>query len=373
MDHRTHVLFITPGLGVGGAETHLIRYANGLAARNYRVSVIVTGARDELKGLLRQDVGCWFLRSHFRNPLLWCRLGFIAKAMAPDVTFGWSLYPNFAAVVTTWFYRPKKLVVAELNYPPALRREAGPVRYLAIRLLTRWLFPRADVVSANSQGAVSVLQQWAPRAPSYRRIFNPLDFDQIDELAKQGNLPEAMVINRGEVLILALGRIFLKQKGFDELVRAVARLKDLPQWRLVIVGSGPDEKTLRKQIAAQDLTDRMLLLPAVVNPFPFYKAADIVVVPSRYEGFPNVLFEALALGNATVSTDCDCGPREMTAGGRYGRLVAVDDNAGIAQELRSLILNPADRATLGSEAKRYIRREYSEERVFNALVACFGT
>lgn len=368
---RKHVMFIAPELGIGGAQTHLIRYANGLDARGYRVTIVTVGSSDKLAKTLRADVACHVLASRMRNPFLWWRLIRLVRQIAPDVLIGWSLYSNFAALAVSFFFRPACLMLVELNYPPALRRTMGPIAYGSVKLLTSWLFPRADVVAANSDEAVEVLRSWAPRVRKCRRVLNPLNFEEIDRLAECDQVPDHLLARKDEVLILAIGRILLVHKGFDTLVRACARLKDIPGWRLFIVGSGPDESELHALIRALGLSDRITHLPAVTNPFPYYKAAHIVALPSRYEGFPNVLFEALALGKATVATDCHSGPREMTANGRYGRIVGVDDDLALANELRDLIQQPETRSRLGQDAKQYAREAYAERRVFDVLISCF--
>lgn len=367
---RKHILFLAPSLGIGGAQMHLIRYANGLRARNYRVSVVIVGSEDGLIEAFRKDISCFILGSRMRYPLLWWRLIRQVRQLAPDVLVGWSLYSNFATLVVSYFYRPPRLMLVELSYPPALRRFFRSFSYHLIKLMIRWLFPRADVVTANSNDAIDVLRKWAPRIKEGRRILNPLDFTEIDELSLRNPIPHCAESKSNEVLILALGRIVLKYKGFDVLVRACAHLKDMSGWHAQIVGSGPDEFELRKLVDDLGLSQRISIISAVANPFPLYRAADIVVLPSRVEGFPNVLFEAMAMGKATVATDCHSGPREMTSEGRHGRLVDVDDDRALAKELRHLISSAEERTRLGLEAKAHVRKMYSEQKVFDELIAC---
>jgi glycosyltransferase involved in cell wall biosynthesis len=367
---RKHILFLAPNLGIGGAQMHLIRYANGLRARNYRVSVVIVGPDDGLIEAFRKDIALFILGSRMRYPLLWWRLIHQVRQLAPDVLVGWSLYSNFAALLVSYFYRPPRLMLVELSYPPALRWFFRSFNYRLIKLMIRWLFPRADVVTANSNEALDVLRRWAPRIKESRRILNPLDFAEIDKLSLRNPMPPYVVNKNDRVLILAIGRIVLKYKGFDVLVRACVRLKDMSGWHAQIVGSGPDEFVLKKLVDDLGLSERVSIISAVTNPFPLYRAADIVVLPSRHEGFPNVLFEAMAMGKATVATDCRSGPREMTADGRHGRLVDVDDDLALARELRRLISSAEERTRLGLEAKAHVRKVYSEQKVFDELIAC---
>lgn len=137
--------------------------------------------------------------------------------------------------------------------------------------------------------------------------------------------------------LLAAGRL-APQKGFDLLIEAFARVaEDFPSWNLIIYGEGSERSSLEAAISAHGMNGRISLpgitkdLPAVLN------TADIFVHPARYEGFANVLLEALSAGCACIATDSPGGAREILQDGRYGRLVPPEDVDALSQALSMLM------------------------------------
>jgi glycosyltransferase involved in cell wall biosynthesis len=162
--------------------------------------------------------------------------------------------------------------------------------------------------------------------------------------------------------ILAVGRLD-RQKGFDVLLRAFAQSGLAEEGlRLVILGEGPERPSLAA--LAQDLgVAAAVEMPGVVpDPERWMARCAFYVLPSRYEGFPNALLEAMAMGCAVIAADCDSGPRELVRHGENGLLVPVADVAALAQALRELALNPSLRACLGHAAQA-VRARYAKAAI----------
>jgi glycosyltransferase involved in cell wall biosynthesis len=157
----------------------------------------------------------------------------------------------------------------------------------------------------------------------------------------------------GSRLVLSVGRL-VPQKGFDRLIAAwglLARSPALTAWRLVIVGDGPERTALERQIADAGLGERIELAPATVAIEAYYAKAALYCCASRFEGFPMVLLEAAAAGVPAVAFDCETGPSEIIIDGTSGVLVPQGDVAGLAGELRGLMMNPVRRARLSAGAQ----------------------
>jgi glycosyltransferase involved in cell wall biosynthesis len=134
--------------------------------------------------------------------------------------------------------------------------------------------------------------------------------------------------------ILGAGRL-VHQKGFDILIRAFSLIAaDMPKLRLVIAGEGSDAQQLRQLALTLGLECRVLFLGNVGNLSVLMRNAEVFVLSSRYEGFPNVLLEALASGLPVVSTDCPSGPREILGDGEFGLLVPCENPQALADALR---------------------------------------
>lgn len=156
--------------------------------------------------------------------------------------------------------------------------------------------------------------------------------------------------------IIAIGRLS-RQKGFDLLLQAFVRLRERhPSWRLTILGEGPLRKELEGVRHELGLQDCVNFQGEIANPYRFLETADLFVLPSRYEGFPNALCEAMACGLACVAADCRTGPREIIDHEVNGLLFPPDDVDSLVERMDFLMSNPGERTRLGVNASRIASR-----------------
>jgi len=132
--------------------------------------------------------------------------------------------------------------------------------------------------------------------------------------------------------IITVGRL-KKQKNHALLIRAFKRLSATTDARLMILGIGDLEEETKGAVRAVGLADKIFMPGAVTDPAPYYRSADLFVLSSDYEGFGNVIVEALACGTPVVSTDCPSGPAEILENGRYGTLVPVGAERALADAM----------------------------------------
>lgn len=163
-------------------------------------------------------------------------------------------------------------------------------------------------------------------------------------------------------VLLAVGRLD-QQKGFDRLIDAFAQLAGQePEWGLVILGEGGQRAALEEQCRASGLESRVRLPGAVGNVGECYQAADLYVMTSRFEGFPNTLLEALAHGLPAVAVDCETGPREILRHEEDGLLVPQDDSAALLGALKRLMADDGLRVHFSERAVE-ARQRFAVERV----------
>jgi glycosyltransferase involved in cell wall biosynthesis len=115
------------------------------------------------------------------------------------------------------------------------------------------------------------------------------------------------------------------------------------------------------------LGDHVQFLGVQPNPFPWYRAADLFCLPSRTEGLPNVLIEALACGTPVIAADCPSGPREILADGRYGRLVPIRDPASLATAIAEHLANPEPLRTAAAAGRVSVRERFAAGVVIRQL------
>jgi len=157
-------------------------------------------------------------------------------------------------------------------------------------------------------------------------------------------------------VILGAGRL-TRQKDFATLIRAFARVRAVIDSKLVIIGEGRSRPALEKLAADLGVAEAVSMPGHVANPYAYMARSSLFVLSSAWEGSPNVLTEALALGTPVVSTDCPSGPREILRDGCYGPLVPVGDVERLADAMLNTLQSPLERELLREAAA-----EYSVER-----------
>ena len=138
-------------------------------------------------------------------------------------------------------------------------------------------------------------------------------------------------------MVLSVGRL-TEQKDFETLIRAFALLRSRRACRLVILGEGALRERLERLVTELGLHGAVLLPGFMANPFAWMRTSRVFVMSSAWEGFGNVLVEAMASGTPVVATDCHSGPSEILEGGRWGRLVPVGDVAAMAAAIEAVLV-----------------------------------
>jgi len=156
----------------------------------------------------------------------------------------------------------------------------------------------------------------------------------------------------GEVVILSAGRL-VKQKDQSTLLRAVGIVASKVDVSLELVGEGPERGKLERLAKELGVESSVKLVGYVEDIKRYYARADLFVISSIFEGFPNVLLEALAHGVPVVSTDCPTGPAEILGEGRYGRLARTSDPGSLGGEILKALDDSWDRSELIGRAETF--------------------
>ncbi len=234
----------------------------------------------------------------------------------------------------------------------AFLQTKAPLIRLFRQTLSRWTLRKAHQIIAVSQGVAEDIVSFLPEVQKRVHVIpNPV----ITRHFLTQNTPNAShpwLQNQTEPVILAAGRL-TQQKGFDCLLWAFAQVNQTRPCRLIILGNGALRSELLDLAHTLNISDKIDLPGYVAGIWSYLQQADLFVLSSRWEGSPNVLTEALALGVPAVATDCPSGPKEILQHGRYGALVPVDDDQALAEAILQTLQNPLPADTLKSAVSEY--------------------
>jgi len=363
-DERLHVLFFTSSLGGGGAEMHLLRVMNALDRSRFRVSVALAQAGGAYEDRAARDVHVHHLptgrvdSSTLRMARAVLPLRRCIRRERPHVVCSMLGHANVAAALAVARLRDEpKLVLGVQNALSSNYADSWHPAKRFVFAVMPWLYPTADRVVALSRGVAEDLTALLPAVDRPEVIYNAGVDAEVKRKAEQ-SLPEETA-HADQPLVVACGRL-TEQKGFPFLLRAFARLREAVPARLRILGEGAEREHLERLTSRLGVATHVQMPGFVDNPYRHMAAADVFALSSLWEGFGNVVVEAMASGTATVATDCPHGPDEIIEHEKTGLLVPPSDVGALAQALRRLLTDEALRHQI-AEAGRERAQDFSAE------------
>ncbi len=278
----------------------------------------------------------------------------ILRKEQPDIAISLMSRANIILSISALGLKSLVTIGSERIYPPKL-----PLgKYWEI--LRNKMYGHLTAVVAQTQEST----QWLKQHTQAKTVVTIPNFvvwplPETDHLIK----PESIGVPHYK-RILAVGRL-VEQKGFALLIDVFCRLAEVfPEWELVILGEGPLREQLTEQINQSNCKHRIFLPGSVGNVGQWYEHADIYVMSSLFEGFPNTLIEAMSYGVPVISFDCDTGPRDIIRHNEDGLLVPVGSTAELFKSLQLLMLSTTKRTHFSRRAIT-VRQSYSPDNVIN--------
>jgi glycosyltransferase involved in cell wall biosynthesis len=330
------IALFLPSLRGGGAERVMVNLARGFFDQGIDVDLVLVKAEGPYLSEVPGGVRVVDLHSS-RVLTSLPRLTHYLRRERPQSMLSAMDHANIVAI---WARKlsgvPCRVVVSvHSTLSRALTNNPNLRGYLMPNLI-RIFYPWADTVVAVSNG---VAEDFAniTRLPreSIKVIYNPIVIPELLEKAKEA--VEHPWFSRGEPpVILSVGRL-TKAKDYPTLIRAFALVRRKYPARLMILGEGEERAKLEALTQELGLQDDISLPGFVDNPYAYMARAAVFVLSSAWEGFGNVLVEAMAVGTPVISTDCPSGPAEILENGRWGKLVPVGDTNAMAQAILSTL------------------------------------
>lgn len=325
------LLIVIPSLGGGGAERATVDLVRGLDRQRFDVSIALFSTTGRFREQLPLDVQVHNLqgRSQYDLRLVW-RLAHLLRHDQPALILSVLRYANLVTLLAhRWVGGQTRVIINEQNLPSAEFAVFGGA--MAKGWALRHLYPRADLVTAISQGIARELTSvYGLDKDQVQVIPNPVDLARVQGLAAVPS-PHPW-FQSGLPVVLGVGRLHL-QKGFDHLIRAFAAVRSCLPCKLIIIGEGPKRPDLEQLVSQLGLSEDVALPGFQDNPYGYMRHATAFVLSSLYEGFGNVLVDALALGTPVISTRCPVGPDEIISDGITGLLVPPADDAALAHAI----------------------------------------
>ncbi len=340
MDSK-RITFCIPSLGSGGAERVVSVLANKLTERGFDVSILMLShlkcqyrLNDRIKIKCIDCDADMALPMFKRLPLRLRKIKKAAQELQPDCIVSFMAETNIDVCLALWTMKVP-IIVSERN-DPALDPPSQLKRWL--RRIAYWKPCGFVFQTPDAQAYFSRRIRKCSRI-----ILNPLD----------EHLPMPCTQEEREKRIVAVGRLN-KQKRFPLLIDAFSLFtKEYPEYVLEIYGEGALETELRQLIEAQGLQKKIQLKGFCKDVHQRIRTAAMFVMTSDYEGMPNALLEAMAIGVPSISTDCPCGgPRMLIRQGKNGMLVPVGGRDALVKAMSDMAQNPAKAQQMAQEARR---------------------
>jgi len=342
MTRRNRVSFVLQEAEDGGVDRCFLNLARGFIQRGVEADLLVRNLPKTLLALTDPAVNLIRLGPSTRQltPLLRA----LTEHRKPAALMAAKDSDARLALALGRRLKVPAVLVASLDHSGQLDgRNAGRLRrWLRFRELRR-LYGQADHIICVSQGVAEDMAHILGGAcPPISILPNPVITPEFENLAAQP-LDHPWFARGEPPVILGVGRLSLI-KNFPLLVRAFARVHPDTGTRLVILGEGK-QRTELLRLGEQLGVGAWMDLPGhVANPYPYMARSALFVLSSLWEGFGNVLVEALACGTPVVATDCRSGPAQILESGRFGALVPVNDPQALADAIVNTLNNrlPAD-------------------------------
>ena len=344
-------LFI-PNLDGGGAERVMLHLAEGFAKRGFDVDLVVAQAEGAYLSKIPDTIRLVNLDA--KSPvILFKTLALKQYLKQEQPAFLISTLDIFSSA--TWAKRlagvnTQVVMCVQTNLSQQFQdRHAMLMQKIKWAVVQRF-YPWADAIVTASEGVARDIEQHAKISMQQMTVIhNPVVTSDFSEKAQEAVAHPWFSDDQPPVL-LGVGRI-VKQKSFATLIQAFARVRQCCPARLMILGDvDPREPGVKPELEGLikkfGLQDDVLFLGFVENPYAYMARANVFVLSSIYEGFGNVVAEAIAAGTPVVSTDCESGPAEILNKGQYGELVPVGDHEAMANAIVATLNQPMDTQVL---------------------------
>ncbi|CAA6804571.1 MAG: Alpha-1,4-N-acetylgalactosamine transferase PglJ (EC [uncultured Sulfurovum sp.] len=309
---KKHLSILIYSLAGGGAERVVSILLDELKV-DYEITLVLMC--DKIDYEIPKDIKMVFLENSnpyehgikklFKLPLLAWRYKKLCESHNVDISLALMSRPSYIAILSKIFGNKVKNIISERTTPSMMYGKKNILSKVN-KFLIKKLYPKADWIIANAEGnRLDLINNFAINPQKISTIPNLFDLKKIAMLSTT----PVDDIDFTPFTFVTVGRLD-QGKNHKLMINAFAKLENTSS-QLLILGEGSEREALQVQIEALGLSKRVVLLGFDNNPYKYFSKSDVFVFSSNYEGFPNVIVEALACNLPVISTDCKSGPREI--------------------------------------------------------------
>jgi glycosyltransferase involved in cell wall biosynthesis len=354
---KKKICVVVPNLGEGGAERVAFHILNNLNLKKYELILIETQKNGHyLKSLNRNVIKKCFYKERFRYSLYLLVLEIFRKKPDIIITFSKEIAIFFCFLKSILLLKNTKLIVREINIQSKLNNS------MLKKFFMRFFYKKADIIVSQSEDMTKDLINYLSlEKKTIVEINNPIDIKFIEKNIQNKN----NIFDKEYYNLVCVGRLSY-QKGFDLIIKVMHELKK-EKIKLYILGEGEERKKLEKLIKYFDLENSVYLLGRVENPYIYMKNADLFILSSRFEGFPNVLLEANTCGLYAICNNCLGGINQIIIENKNGCIIDFSNSKLVANKIKDELKIKHNK----NEIKQLVLEKYRIEKIIEKYERLF--
>jgi len=351
-DNGNHFTFFLASLEGGGIQKATTRLIKELIAQGVKITLVTING----SGPIRSEIPskCQFVDLNVKRT----RYSFFPllkylRTSHPNIGISSQTHLNVLLIIIRLLCGyPKKLFVREHNTFTSENVFLGNLSE-SIRIpLIRIFYPHCTQIIAVSESVANSIKLFTGIKESIRVIWNGLDISNIEEKQHVSGYLQKVELENSCKVIVGVGRLS-KQKSFRDLLEAFSILINKIDAKLYILGEGEERELLEGKAHQLKIQDHVYLPGFIDNPYPIIANADVFVSPSSWEGFSNVIIEALACGTPIVATDCPGGPKDILQDKPFARIVEKGNPRELANGIEEILSTNLNRILIKKYAERF--------------------